>query len=251
MTTDDRGRVRIEPTAKRIRARVDGVTIADSTGVLMVWEVPYYPTYYFPPGDVRLDLMDDSGETERSPSRGTARVVALAVGDRTIDPAARIWDDAAIDAIDGYVSLNWKAMDQWFEEDEEVYVHPRDPYTRIDILQSSRRVRIEVDGVTLAESDRPRILFETGLPPRYYLPKTDVDFARLTPTDTETHCPYKGTARYWSATVDGGTHEDLAWGYDTPLRESQQVAGYVCFYDERVDTFIDDELRERPDSPFS
>ncbi len=251
MTTRTRGRVRVEPTAKRVRARIGGVDIADSTRVLMVWEIPYYPTYYFPAADVRTDLFTDTGDTDRSPSRGTASVHDITVGDRTAHGAARVWDDVKLDEIAGYVSFDWKAMDHWFEEDDEVFTHARDPYTRIDILQSSRHIRVEVDGVTVADSHRARFLYETGLPTRYYLPKTDVDFTYLTPTDTHTDCPYKGTARYWSITVDGVTHDDVVWGYDAPLKESADVAGYVSFYNEKLDIWVDGELEAKPATKFS
>ena len=250
MTTQTRGRVRIEPTRKRIRTRLGGVTIADSVNVLMVWEIPYFPTYYFPATDVRVDLLTDSGEAKRSPSRGTASLHDITVGDHTAHQAARVWNDVKLDELDGYVSFDWPAMDQWFEEDEEAYVHARDPYTRIDILQSSRTIRVEVDGVTVAETDQPRLLFETGLPTRYYMPKIDVRFEHLTPADTATHCPYKGTARYWAITVNGETHNDLVWGYDTPLPESRDIAGYVSFYNEKLDIYVDGILEEKPKSKF-
>ncbi|MDJ0791448.1 MAG: DUF427 domain-containing protein [Acidimicrobiia bacterium] len=251
MTTKTRSRIRVEPARKRVRTAIGGTTIADSTNALMVWETRYYPTYYFPRQDVRFDLLTDSGETKRSPSRGTAGLHDITVVDRTVHQAALVWDEAKIPELEGYVSFDWAAMDRWFEEDEEVYVHARDPYTRVDILQSSRTVRVEVDGVTVAESSQPRILFETGMPARYYLPKTDVRFEHLVPTDTETRCPYKGTARYWSIEVNGEIHSDLAWGYDAPLPESQKIAGYVAFYNEKLDIYIDGELEERPKTPFS
>jgi uncharacterized protein (DUF427 family) len=251
MTSQQRGRIRVEPTRKRVRARIDGITVADSSDVIMVWEIPYYPTYYFPPSDVRMDLLTDSGETKRSPSRGTARLHDVVVASRKATHAARVWDDATIEDVAGYVSFDWASMDQWFEEDEEVYVHARDPYTRVDVLQSSRNVRVEIDGVTVAESDHARFLFETGLPARYYLPKTDVDFTLLTPTETATHCPYKGTARYWSVTVNGNTHDDVVWGYDAPFMESADIAGLVSFYNEKVDIFIDGESEARPRTKFS
>ncbi len=251
MTTQTRGRVRVEDGQKRIRAQIGGVTVADSADVKMVWEIPYYPTYYFPPDSVRMDLLSDSGETKRSPARGTASLFDITIGDRTVSQAARIWNEAKIEDVAGYVSFDWKSMDRWFEEDEEVYVHARDPYTRIDILQSSRNIRVEVDGVTVAESDKPRFLFETGLPIRYYLPKTDVHFEYLTQTETATSCPYKGTARYWSVDTAGKTHDDVVWGYDTPLRESQEIAGFVAFYNEKLDIYVDGELEEKPKTQFS
>lgn len=251
MTTQTRGRVRVEDGHKRIRNQIAGVTIADSANVKMVWEIPYYPTYYFPQKSVRMDLLSDSGETKRSPSRGTADLHDITLGDRFIAQAALVWNDAKLEDVEGYVSFDWKSMDAWFEEDEEVYVHARDPYTRIDILQSSRNIRVEVDGVTVADSDRARFLFETGLPTRYYLPKTDVRFEYLTATDTSTGCPYKGTARYWSVNTTGKTHEDIAWGYDTPLRESQEAAGLVAFYNEKLDIYVDGVLESKPDTKFS
>ena len=142
-------------------------------------------------------------------------------------------------------------MDAWFEEDEEVFTHPRDPYTRVDILSSTRHVRVEVDGVTIAESASPSLLFETGLPPRYYLPKTHVRLDLLTPTETVTHCPYKGQAGYWSVRAGDTVHENLAWSYRAPLPESQKVAGLIAFYNEKVELYRDGVLQERPSTKFS
>ena len=251
MTTRTRGRVRVEDTQKRIRAQIGGVMVADSTAVKMVWEIPYFPTYYFPAGDVRLDLLSDSGETKRSPSRGTADLFDIAVADRTVEAAAMVWNDSKLEGLTGYVSFVWKAMDRWFEEDEEVFYHARDPYTRLDILQSSRTIRVEVDGVTVAESDRARFLFETNLPVRYYLPKTDVRFEHLEATDSATDCPYKGTARYWSINTAGETHHDVVWGYDSPLPESQLIAGFVAFYNEKLDIYVNGVLEEKPKTKFA
>ena len=132
-------------------------------------------------------------------------------------------------------------MDGWFEEDEPVRVHPRDPYTRVDVLESSRHVRVELDGVTVADSRRPRILFETGLRPRYYLPLTDLRLDLLRPSDRRTECPYKGEASYFSVEVNGRRFDDVVWTYRTPLPEAQKIAGLACFYDERVDLFLDGE----------
>jgi uncharacterized protein (DUF427 family) len=251
MTTQTRGRVRVESTNKRIRSQIRGVTIADSTNVLMVWEIPYFPTYYFPQGDVRMDLLTATGETKRSPARGTADLHTITVGEHTAVDAARVWNDVKLEDVTRYVSFSWKAMDAWFEEDEEVYVHARDPYTRIDTLLSSRAVRVEVEGVVVAESDRAKFLYETGLPTRYYLPKTDVHFEYLEETDTATACPYKGTARYWSIKVNETTHTDVVWGYDAPLKESMEVAGMVSFYNEKLDIYVDGVREDKPKTKFS
>jgi len=246
-----RGKVRVEESARRVRAFLGGHAVVDSTRPLLVWEIPYYPTYYFRVEDFADGALVATGETTRSPSRGEAAVYDVVVNGAKAEGAAYGYDESPIEEIVGTVALAWNEMDHWFEEDDEVFVHPRDPYTRVDILQSSRHIEVKVDGVTVAESDKPRLLFETNLPTRYYLPKTDVRFDLLTPTDRSTGCPYKGTARYWSVTVDGTVHEDIVWGYDAPLRESEQIAGFVSFYNEKVDIYVDGELEERPKTKFS
>ena len=231
--TAARGLVRVEPTPKRVRGVVDGHVVVDSTDVRLVWEKPYYPTWYFPLAAVAAGALRPNGRTRHSPSRGDATLYDLGVGDRTITDAAYGYPDSPLEELHDLVSFDWNAMTEWFEEDEEVFVHPRSPYTRVDILPSSRHVRVEVDGVTVAESQRARLLFETGLPVRYYLPKTDVRMELLAPTESVTSCPYKGTARYWSLQLESQEHADLVWSYPTPLDESQRVAGLVSFYNER------------------
>lgn len=245
----DRGRVRTEPSTRQVRVMLGGEIVADTTNPLLVWEVPYYPTYYFPESDVRTDLLVETGETRRSPSRGEATQYAVKVNGS--EGAAYSFKDPKIDEIGGHYAFVWKTMDHWFEEDEEVFVHTRDPYTRIDILPSSRRVRVEIDGVTVADTTNASFLYETGLPTRQYMPKTDVRMDLMTPTETTTACPYKGTARYWSATVNDETYDDILWGYDTPLPESNRLVGLVCFYNEKVDVYIDEELEEQPKTKFA
>lgn len=246
---NERGRVKVEPTKRRVRVMLGGEMIADSTEVLAVWEVPYYPQYYFPEGDVRMDALVDSGETKNSPSRGVATLYKVKAGAK--EGAAYGYAEPKIEEIAGHVAFRWDTMDHWFEEDEEVYFHARDPYTRVDILPSSRRVRVEVDGVTIADTTNASFLFETNLPTRYYIPKTDVRMDLLTPTDLATHCPYKGTARYWTLDVGEASHENVMWGYDTSLPESQKIAGLVAFYNEKLDIFVDEILEERPKTKFS
>ncbi|MDL4813771.1 DUF427 domain-containing protein [Actinomadura opuntiae] len=245
----ERTRVRIEQGGKRVRAYLGGHLVADTTTPYLVWEIPYYPTYYIPVADVRAELVED-GPGEHSPSRGDATAFTVKVDGAEAPGAALRYAESPVEELRGLVRLAWDAMDAWFEEDEEVFVHPRNPYTRVDVLASSRHVRVEVDGVTVAESSSPRLLFETGLPVRYYLPKTHVRMDLLEHTDTATHCPYKGTAEYWSVRAGGKVHEDLAWGYRTPLEESRKVAGLVCFYNEKVDIYVDGVLQERPKSRF-
>jgi uncharacterized protein (DUF427 family) len=240
--------VRIEPSTRQVRVMLGGQVVASTTNPLLVWEVPYYPTYYFPEADVKTDYLVETGETRKSPSRGDATQYTVKVNGS--EGVAYTYKDPKISELAGYYAFVWKSMDHWFEEDEEVWVHPRDPYTRIDVLASGRRVRVEVDGVTIADSSNALFLYETGLPTRYYFPKTDVRMDLLTPTDTQTACPYKGTARYWTLTVDGETHEDFVWGYESPLPESQKIIGAVAFYNEKVDLYIDDVLQERPRTKF-
>lgn len=244
--------MRMEPTVKRIRAVVDGVVLADTTHAWMVWESPYYPMYYLPQEDFSARLVSTADHVD-VPGVGTGLVHDVQLPDTAETPAPRSlpgvvtsFPDAPDPRLAGLVRLEWGAMDQWFEEDEPVYTHPRNPYTRVDILASSRHVRIEVDGETVADSVRPRLLFETGLPVRYYLPFTDVRMDLLRPSDTRTHCPYKGEASYYSVQVHGRRHPDLAWTYRTPLPESVKIAGLVAFLDERVDVYLDGERQVRP-----
>ncbi len=250
MTETSRGSVRIERGHKRVRAYLNGELVADTIWPFLVWESPYYPVYYIPAADVRAELIP-AGQSEHSPSRGDAELLDVKVATATASAAARRYPHSPLGELRDLVRFEWDAMSEWFEEDEPVYTHARSPYTRVDILASSRHVRIEADGVTLAESRQPRILFETGLPPRYYLPLTDVRMELLRPSATQSHCPYKGTASYWSVDTGRGVHADLVWIYRTPLPESQKIAGLACFYDERVDVFLDGERQAKPRSRFS
>ncbi|MFG1768567.1 DUF427 domain-containing protein [Nocardia salmonicida] len=249
MTEDRRGLVRVETGQKRVRVYLRGKLVADTLRPLLVWEVPYYPTYYVPLTDVRADL-DPNGISEHSPSRGEATGYDVAVEGLRAEGAALRYLDSPLTELKDAVRLDIAAFD-WFEEDEQVFVHPRDPYSRVDILGSSRHVRVEIDGVTVADSRSPRILFETGLPARYYLPLTDVRMDLLIASDTHTSCPYKGTADYWNVRVGDTSHLDVVWIYRTPLPESQKVAGLACFYNEKVDIYLDGVRQDRPHTPFS
>jgi len=228
-----------------------GELVADTRNALLVWEKPYYPTYYFPAQDVRSDLLVDTGETHRTPSRGTSAIHTVKTAPKEAPGAARWYADSPLEAITGHITLNWQAMDAWFEEDEQVYVHARDPYTRIDILQSSRHVEVFIEGTRVADTDKPRLLFETGLPVRYYIPKTDVRMDLLEATELTTDCPYKGTANYYSVSLEDNTHDNIVWWYKNPVHESAQIAGYVSFYNEKVDIVVDGDAVERPETVFS
>jgi uncharacterized protein (DUF427 family) len=174
------------------------------------------------------------------------------IGDVHKPAVAKVLTASKIEGLDNTVRFEFSAFDAWFEEDEQVFVHPRSPYSRIDTLRSSRLLRVESKGVVLAESTSPVLLFETGLPTRYYLNPTDVDFTHLVPSDTETACPYKGiTSGYWSSDVGGAIHPDIAWTYRFPLREVLPIAGLIAFYNEKVDLFLDGVELERPHTHFS
>jgi uncharacterized protein (DUF427 family) len=245
-----RGRVRVESGAKRIRTYLAGRLVVDTVHPMLVWEVPYYPAYYLPRADVRAELVP-TGENRRSPSRGVGLVHDVRVAGVSASGAALLYPDSPIVPLRELVRFEWGAMDEWMEEDEPVYTHPRDPYTRVDILASSRHVQVEVDGVVVADSRSPRILFETGLPPRYYLPLQDVRMDLVRQSEAHTGCPYKGTASYFHLELGGRRYEDFAWIYRYPLPESQKIAGLVAFYNEKVDLRVDGVLLQRPHTKFS
>lgn len=199
----------VEPFPRRVRAVIEGATVIDSDDVLLIHESGALPRYAFPAGDVEIS----ADEEPHAP---------------------------------GHVRVDWDVVDAWFEEDERVVVHPTDPYHRIDSFSTSRRVRVTLDDIALAESTRVIALYETGLPPRFYLPPADVRFELLEPSTTMTECPYKGTARHWSATVGGRTVPDVAWEYrDHVRREAEAVQGRLAFYPDRVQVDVSPGSTER------
>jgi uncharacterized protein (DUF427 family) len=241
----------IESVPRRIRAVHDGQVVVDTSDARYVWEWANYPQFYLPREDVQEDLLVTDDRTEDT-SRGTVRWYWFASSGIDGAPAARLVVSSEHPRLVDTYRFDWDALDRWFEEDEEVFVHPRNPYTRVDALRSTRPVRVALDGLVLAESSSPVMVFETGLPTRYYLNRTEVDFEHLIPSETVTRCPYKGTTTgYWSVVVGATTHYDLAWSYDFPTRQLLPIAGLVAFYNEKVDTYVDDVLLERPHTHFS
>jgi uncharacterized protein (DUF427 family) len=236
--SEQRGRVHTEPSNKRVRVFVGGECIVDTDDALYVWEGPNYPQYYLPLSDFRAGVLAPTTTTKRSPSRGTASYFTVNAGGREVVDAGWTHADGPLDELRGRARLEWDAMDAWFEEDEEVFTHPRSPSTRIAILRSSRHVTVAVDGVVVAGSSHATFLHETGLVRRTYIPKLDVRMDLLTPTDTTSRCPYKGTASYWSLRANGEEYPDIAWSYPTPLPESEAIAGLVAFYDDRVELTV-------------
>ena len=267
------GQTRYEPTAKRIRAELGGSTVVDSTRALLVWEPRrVVPSYAVPADDVHGELVPTPARrpprpltmwASRCPTCPTARCSTRRSRSPCTPPAGTRWtcdangehrpgagfrpDDADLA---GYVILDFRAFDRWFEENELNVAHPRDPFHRVDVLPSSRQVRLELDGQVLAESSRPMLLFETMLPTRYYLPREDVR-ADLTPTSTRTFCAYKGQASYWSAAAGGRALTDIAWTYTEPLHDAADVRGLIAFFTERVDVVLDGRRLDRPVTPWS
>ncbi len=243
--------VHIELSPRRVRAYFDNQLLVDSEKVLLVFETKRPPVYWFPIEDVRMDLLTPKDAAADSGS-GTRRWRSHA-GGRVEENLAWNYAEPTGDLapLEGYIAFYWKAVDRWFEEDQEVFVHPRDPYTRVDTVHSSRHVRVEVDGQVIAETTRPVLLYETGLPTRYYIPKLDVRMELLEATDTLTHCPYKGAASYWSLRVGDKTYRDFVWAYPHPIPEIPKIENLLCFYNEKVDLYVDGVKQKRPVSPFS
>lgn len=242
-----------ERSPRRIRLVLAGETVADSRDAHMLHESGALPQYYLPEADARREFLEPSPTAYTSPSRGAAQSWNLRVGDRVVADAARSYPSPPADApaIAGYLVFRWDAIDEWYEEDEQIFVHPADPYHRIDVRESSRHVRVLLDGEVLAESHRPRMLFETGLPTRYYLPAEDVRADLLVDSDTTTKCAYKGEATYRSVQVGGELKRDLIWSYSDPHFEAERVRGYLSFFTERIDLEVDGEVQPRPRTAWS
>ena len=238
-----------EPVPYRVRALVGGETVVDSRRAHLLHETGHLPVYYFPSEDVRAELLVDSERTTHCPFKGDASYHSLRVGDRLVEDA--VWEYRtpveSVSFIAGHRALYWRKVDRWLVEDEPVFTHPRDPYHRIDVFATDRRVRILLDGECLADSNRAKALFETGHPPRWYLPAEDVRVDLLEQSATETHCAYKGAATHFHALG----HEDVGWTYREPLYDGERVRGLIAFYGERVDVELDGEAQERPVTQWS
>ena len=242
-------RGRVEPSPRRVRGFLDGELVFDTVSARYVWEMPYYPAYYVPLSDVEEGFLVDEDHPQRV-QFGPSHVFGLTGAARTVASAARVFDPGD-GPVAGLVRFEWDAL-TWFEEDEPIFGHPRNPYARIDALRSHRHVTVAIDGVTLADTHSPVLLFETALPTRYYIDRTDISFEHLRLSETETLCPYKGiTSEYWSAEVAGTVYDDIAWTYHTPLPAVAPITNLVAFYNEKVDITIDGKALPRPTTLFS
>ena len=238
----------LEPTPKRLRVEVGGEVIADSRHAFMLHESGLQPVYYFPSEDVRSEVLEPTDRHTHCPKKGDASYYTIRAGGEVVENGAWYYPEPLESApfLRGLIAFYFDRMGRWLEEDEEIGVHPRDPYHRIDVLRTDRRVRVSLEGELLAETDRALALFESNLPTRWYIPPEDV-VASLEPSDTVTRCPYKGTASYYS--VNGA--KDVVWYYPEPHPEVGRIAGLLCFFNERVDIELDGEREERPHSPWS
>ncbi|GAC1349921.1 MAG: DUF427 domain-containing protein [Ktedonobacteraceae bacterium] len=245
---------RWEDARRRVRAVFAGVTVAESKRVMLLLEFGRLPVFYFPMEDVRVDLMEASDYRTHSSLKGEASYWTLRVGNRAAENAAWSYPQPLPEApqIQGYMAFYWDKMDAWYEEEEQVFAHARDPYKRVDILPSARHVRIVLGGVTIADTRRPQLLIETGLPIRYYISHEDIRMELLEPTETTTRCPYKGQATYWSAKVGERVFKDIVWSYQEPLPACTPIAHLLSFFNERVGAiYVDDELLPVPKTQWS
>jgi uncharacterized protein (DUF427 family) len=237
-----------------VRVKFNGEIIADSTNAHLLFETRHLPVYYFPRSDVRMDRMTPTGHHTFCPYKGTASYWTVAVGDKVAENAVWGYPEPfeEVTAIKDFVAFYWNRVDAWYEEDEEIFVHPRDPYKRVDVLDSSRSVQVVVGGQVIAETRRARFLFETRLPTRYYIPPDDVRMELLVPSETVTRCPYKGEASYHSVKIGDKVFSDLVWSYPDPIPECPKIKGYLCFFNEQVDEIrVDGVPVARPVTPWS
>ncbi len=235
----------LEDVPRRVRVLLGGGLVADSDQVRLLHPPGRTPTYLFPETHVRTDCFTPSERRQSDPGMGERTYWAVRVGGEVAEDAAYSWQQPprSAAAIAGLIAFDWDSF-TLFEEDEEVFVHPRDPYTRIDVLRSSRSVRVTVDDVVVADSTRPKMLLESGLPVRWYLPREDVRTDLLEPSYTTTRCPYKGIAHYWSLRLGDRYDKDLVWTYPEPFHDADAVRGLLCFPQERVQVEVTSNERE-------
>src|SRR4051812_16607149 len=243
----------LDPVPHRLRGFFAGEAVFDTLSAKLLYETAHLAVYYVPEEDLQHDLLEPSDKQTHCPHKGEASYRSIRVGDR-FEPDA-VWNYpepiAPAAFLAGHAAFYWGKLDEWWVEDEQVFGHPRDPYHRIDTYRTTRRVRVSLDGEELAESVRARALFETGLPPRWYLPPEDVRLELLEPSPTRTRCAYKGSASYWHVVVGDELQEDLAWSYPDPDDDARDVRGLICFLQERCVLELDGAAQERPVTQWS
>jgi uncharacterized protein (DUF427 family) len=243
---------KVEPTPRHVRAKFGDQFIADSRQALLLiaYDKEFRTRYYFPQEDVKTEYFEES---DYSGKDGNYKYWHVRMGDRFEKNVAYTIVNPPEDVADvkGYIGFKWNAIDHWYEEEEEIFIHPRDPYKRIDIIDSSRHIKVVVDDQVIAETSNPRLLFETSLPVRYYIPVEDVKKEYLVDSNLHTGCPYKGTASYYSIKVGENVHKNVVWYYADPIEESAKTKDFICFYNEKIDIYENGVLLQRPETPFS
>lgn len=242
-----------EPSPRRVRVYFNNKLIADSQQMMLLRETNHLPLYYFPKKDVQMDFLIPSSQSVQSDHKGEGVFWDVKVGEKIVKKAAFTFRNPPSDGpkLENYIAFKWASMDSWFEEDEEVYVYARDPHKRVDVLHSSRHIKVVIEGTVVAETHCPQLLFETGLPIRYYFSKQDVRMDLLEHSRTVTRCPYKGEANHYAIKVGDKLYQDLAWSYRFPTLECTKVQGLVGFLNEKIDIYENDKLLPRPKSPWS
>jgi uncharacterized protein (DUF427 family) len=249
----NRGLHYLEPSPRRIRGILAGETVVDSTHASMLHEHGLLPFYLYPREEVRMDLLSEGEVDDGAPEKGPVQWWTLTVGEHTVERAAFTYPDppAEMAALAGLVGVSWNSLEEWYEEDELAIVHARDPYHRVDVLDTARHLRVLINGEAVADTTRGKVIFETSLPPRWYIPREDVRSELLEASDHTTGCAYKGFASYHSVRVGESVEENVAWFYPEPRREVAPIVDHIAFYNERVDIELDGEIQERPITPWS
>lgn len=254
------GAVKTLSTPRTVKALLSGVYTIKTTNAVYVWEHPYFPQFYVPKSELveqsknRSFTIEEVKEIKSDDGKAVAKQLKITVPNSgaSTDQVIAFNDKLSgkAEELQGLVKIDFKAMDQWFEEDTPIHVHPKDPFKRVDILQSNRPITVSVDGTQIASTPTAMHLYETGLPCRFYLPLTAIDPSVLRKSDTTTKCPYKGIAEYYSVEIGGKVYEDLFWYYRAPTLECAKVEGLCCPYNERVDITLDGKKLERPKTHF-
>ncbi|MEU8752862.1 DUF427 domain-containing protein [Streptomyces chartreusis] len=243
-----------EPSERWVRGRKGDVTVVDSRRPVLVWEPDLpVPCYAFPREEVRTDLLRPSGNPPTGSHTGSQIFYDLVIEGEAVENAA--WTFPAAD-LAGYIAFEWflrwgSGLDHWYEEEEEIFIHPRDPHKRVDAMPSSRHVQVEIAGTVVADTHSPVLLFETGLPTRYYIPPEDVRLDLFEPTDHRTGCPYKGRAQYWTLRGVQEAPPNIVWSYHEPLSAVGPIKDRLAFYNEAVEIIVDGRRLDRPVTPFS
>jgi len=239
---------------RQVRVVFGGETIAESKRAKLLREDGVLPVYYFPRQDVRMNLLLPTEHKSSCPYKGEASYWTARSGARVAENAAWSYVNPLPEAagIRECIAFCWNKMDAWYEEDEEIFVHPRDPYKRVDAIRSARHVRVVIDGMAVAETRRPTLVFETNHPVRYYIPQQDVRMNLLVQSATQSRCPYKGPASYWSARIGDQLFEDMVWSYMDPIPECPKIKGLLCFFHERgAEIYVDGEKIPPPQTKWA